>query len=211
MTSGANLSQGAGAPGPLTALTQVALSLEQLVVLLAPAVALLLAFTALSWTGFWLAAPPPRRIAGDLRVLAALLVGGPGAAAPFALDRRPRGPRGARSRPRGRPRRRARRCAGQCRRRADGPAVGRCTCVARGKTAKLRPPLPAPRLAAQDRSRAWARWPCWRSAPRPSWPAPKSTSASPPPSTGGSPRSRTGRGWTPGSTRRATPASRRWC
>ncbi|MBB4197842.1 TIGR02302 family protein [Rhodoblastus sphagnicola] len=57
----------------LTLLTQLALFLETLIVLLAPAVALLLAFVALSWTGLWLNAPPAGRIAGGLG-LGALLV-----------------------------------------------------------------------------------------------------------------------------------------
>jgi uncharacterized protein (TIGR02302 family) len=52
--------------GLLTALTQLALFLEQLIVLLAPAVVVAMGFVALSWTGIWLNAPPAGRMAGGL-------------------------------------------------------------------------------------------------------------------------------------------------
>jgi len=136
--------------GLLTALTQVALFFEQLVVLLAPAVALLFAFTALSWTGIWLNAPASGRIvgAGALAVLLAAAltrlrhlrwIGGREARA--ALDRG----------------------------HEDAPAAALADALANAGAAptgllwaahlrrarknlrKLRPRLPAPRLAAQDR------------------------------------------------------------
>jgi uncharacterized protein (TIGR02302 family) len=136
--------------GLLTALTQAALWLERLIVLLAPAGALVFAFVALSWTGFWLEAPPAGRLAGAL-LFAALLAAalsrlrhlrwvGEGAAR-AALD------------------------AG----REDAPAAALADALANAGAAptellwaahlrrvrknlgKLRLRVPAPRLAAQDR------------------------------------------------------------
>ncbi len=139
--------------GLLTLLTQFALFLEQLILLLAPALALLIGFAALSWTGIWLAAPPAGRIAGGVALGVLLLL---------ALSRL------RRLRWTGRAQARGKLDQG----REDNPAAALADALAnpdqeptsllwaahlrrmRKNVKKLRAPLPSPRLAAQD-PRAW--------------------------------------------------------
>ncbi|MCW2283295.1 uncharacterized protein (TIGR02302 family) [Rhodoblastus acidophilus] len=139
--------------GLLTLLTQLALFLEQLILLLAPALAVLIGFAALSWTGIWLAATPAGRIAGA-GALAVLLL--------LALSRL------RHLRWVSRASARAKLDQG----REDNPAAALADALAnpdqaptnllwaahlrrmRKNVGKLSAPLPAPRLAAQD-PRAW--------------------------------------------------------
>jgi len=139
--------------GLLTALTQLVLFVERLIVLLAPALVLLIAFVALSWTGAWLIAPPAARIAGNVALAGGLIAALSRLRHLRWIDR-------------------SEAHAVLDRGREDAPAAALADALANPEQAqtnllwtahlrrvrknveKLRAPLPAPRLAAQD-PRAW--------------------------------------------------------